>query len=446
MAVNRMDRLKSDGYELYTTIEVGLPHFVWSCDLDIEHDRHLYLSEETLLTLIAAGINKRDTLREVLGISDAILRNGILNLLERHGLEYDQADNLRLSVIGRRMLQDARVRLTSTVENVRIRHDPYREELRWHKPKYDLTDRQLRASGRRRITSVKPINRSQLEERYKEVQKLIETSGLPNEREKPGGKREVLRVHALNFQQFYQPADLEVWYKQATHEFGWRVVRDGQEEPEVARLLDQLEAEGARIIPEDQEPLPLNDVPEENESLHQVAETITQRITPSVLKTHELRQAIKQATIDASKALFIISPWLRIGAIDSEMTRWFGAALERKPALEIHIGYGIERLPDQPRSPEEIRQLRALRLLQDMSKRYGGRIKLVEVGNTHEKIIIVDNNYCVVGSFNFLSFNPNNERGPGVRREIGIRVTQKELVEELLKHVIATLKEAAIKN
>lgn len=445
MQANRLERLKAEGFELYTIVEVGLPHFVWRCDLEIEHDRHLHLSEETILRLIDAGLTTREHLGDVMGLDAVIIRNAVLNLLERHALEYDQLNNLRLSSVGKRMLQNAKVRLTSTLENIYIRHDPYHNELRWHKKEYDLNDKQLKVSGRRRIASVGPLDRNQLEERYKEVQQLIDTSGLPSDKSQHTGKREVLRVHALAAQEVYRPFDLEVWYKRESHDFGWRILRDGFEEPEVARFLDQLGDDVTRIIPSDQKPAML-DVSRENEPLHQAAEAIAQRNESSLLKTLQLRGALKKATLDAQHTLLMISPWLNQGAIDKEMTEWFDDALASKNKLKIYIGYGIERLPEQPQSPKDRRQMNALRHLEAISRRHNNRLKLFEIGNTHEKIIVVDHAYGIIGSFNFLSFNPKFERGPGVRRELSYRISQPDDVRDLADHVFQTLEEAEIQG
>ena len=441
MPISRLDQLTANGFELYTVLEVGLPHFVWRCDLDIEHDRNLHLSEETLLHLIEAGITTREHLGTAMGIDESILRHSLLNLLERHALEYNQAGELRLSTIGKRMLLNAKVRLTSTFENMSVRHDPYKDKLRWHKPEYDLNDKQLRASGRRSISSIKPLGKHQFEERYKEIQGLIEAEGVPGDRSQHKGKREVLRVRPLTPRTVYRPADLEVWYRPATEELSWRILRDGYEEPEVADMLLQLEAEGVQIIPGDEAPT-REVVPESNEPLHQLAETITQGTEPNLLKTRELREALKQAIGDAKSALFIVSPWLRLGAIDRELTQTLEHALERNPELKILIGYGIERLPDSPQYTKDVRQYRALKQLESISRRFGGRLKLTEIGNTHEKIIIVDDRYGIIASFNFLSFNPKFERGPGIRREIGFRITQPNDVKELLEYVIGSLQEA----
>lgn len=439
MPISRIDQLKTNGYELYTIIEVGVPHFVWRCDIDLEHDRNLYLSEETLLHLIDAGLTARDDLRAAMGIDKTILRNAIVNLIERQALEYDQTGALRLSTTGRRMLLNSRVRLVSTIENLSIRHDPYTDTLKWYKPEYDLNDTQLRAAGRRRVPSIKALGKTQFEERYRDIQRLIETEGLPGDRTRFSGKREVLRISPLAPHTIYRPADLEVWHKPDTNELGWRITRDGHEEHDVARLLEQIEAEGTRIIPEDEAP-EVEVVPEINQPLHQVAEAITQRIEPNLLKTRELREALKQAIADAQTELRIISPWLRTGAIDNELTLSFQRALEDKPNLEIFVGYGIERLPHNPSMAKDVMQHRALKHLESISKRFNGRLKLFEIGNTHEKIIVVDNRYGIIASFNFLSFNPKFEKGPGIRREIGLRVIQPDDVRELHRYVSETLK------
>ena len=110
------------------------------------------------------------------------------------------------------------------------------------------------------------------------------------------------------------------------------------------------------------------------------------------------------------------------------MLSWFEHALQRSRDLRIVIGYGIE--PESGKTDWKARDQReALRKLNQIGHRRQGRLKTVEIGNTHEKIVIADSKAAIVTSFNWLSFNPRP--GKGVRRETGLRVEEREEVAKL---------------
>ena len=64
-------------------------------------------------------------------------------------------------------------------------------------------------------------------------------------------------------------------------------------------------------------------------------------------------------------------------------------------------------------------------------------IRTVEIGNTHEKLVITDGRAAIVTSFNWLSFNPRP--GRGMRRETGIRIDEREEVQRLRGALAAAL-------
>lgn len=441
MPMSRENHLVANGFKLYTKMDVGLPHFVWRVHIDLEQDRNLHLSEETVLHLISLGVVSEQDIAKAMGLTGKnIIQQVIISLLQKNALEYDESKLLSLSVVGKAMLHKAKVRQIKSVEDLKIRHNPYEDRLVWHRREYDLNDKQMRLSERRRITCVKPAPPAQIEERYKEIQSLIERDGLPTDKSRYTGKREVLRVEAVKPTTIYRPAELEVWYNSSTKKFGWRILRDGIEETQAAQLLDQLEAEGSQIIPLEDISQDV-EIPEYNQPLHDVAEEVQQQSSESsILTTSEMRDALKEAINDSQKSLIIISPWLRTAAINDEMTRWFESALNEKRHLKIIIGYGIEKLPSQPKIRKDYLQQDALRHLQRLQGKFQERLKLVEIGNTHEKIVLCDKKYAIITSFNFLSFNPEYGRNQGVRREIGYRITNEKDVEKLVEYVKENLR------
>ena len=63
-----------------------------------------------------------------------------------------------------------------------------------------------------------------------------------------------------------------------------------------------------------------------------------------------------------------------------------------------------------------------------------GRLRVVRLGDTHEKILIADTRFAVVTSFNFLSFRADPRRG--FRRETGMYYEVKSKVEQLIQNVM----------
>src|SRR5690606_23661857 len=229
----------------------------------------------------------------------------------------------------KRMFLDARARVHSTIDDLIVRHNPYGDKLSWHTPKFDLSPQQLKAAGRHRLGGIRPMNESDIQSRYQEIQTLIQQEGLPKERRTPAGKVEVLRVSPTAMSVTYRPMDLDVWFKREDHAFDWVLLRNGVEEPEAIEVFERAQADGVEIIPLES-PLHRLTVPQSNEPIHAlasdlVAEASTSTSASNVLSTNDLRDALRVAFEDAQNVLHIISPWLNQSAIDGEMTRWIEA-------------------------------------------------------------------------------------------------------------------------
>jgi phosphatidylserine/phosphatidylglycerophosphate/cardiolipin synthase-like enzyme len=154
-----------------------------------------------------------------------------------------------------------------------------------------------------------------------------------------------------------------------------------------------------------------------------------------VLAAHEHRPALRDALREARRELIIISPWLATAAVDGELLGWIDQALRAQKSLRIRIGYGIEPVGKAKRPARD--QEDALRRIHKIAERSRGRLVLVEIGNTHEKIVICDESYAIVTSFNFLSFKPRP--GRGVRLETGMVIEDPAAVRELRRRVSSAM-------
>jgi len=128
----------------------------------------------------------------------------------------------------------------------------------------------------------------------------------------------------------------------------------------------------------------------------------------------------------------IISPWVKLGVV-SRLISDFGNALRH--GVEIWIGYGIpdSSKHDDKSDPVAIKKLRQLK----------GCIDLIEFRKspreqgTHEKILIQDEDLCVIGSYNWLSY----EARDNTRREMSILIKGKAHVEGFQSQIMRQLRE-----
>jgi hypothetical protein len=130
------------------------------------------------------------------------------------------------------------------------------------------------------------------------------------------------------------------------------------------------------------------------------------------LRVWEHRPAMIKAITDAHERVMIVSPWITAEATDNEVINAIEAALQR--GVNIFIGYGItddtSRERDRPPDPRVMDKLRRF----ERSRRLRGRL-IVKRLQTHEKIFLKDDDTYIVGSFNWLSFRGDRQRG--LRRE-----------------------------
>ena len=132
----------------------------------------------------------------------------------------------------------------------------------------------------------------------------------------------------------------------------------------------------------------------------------------------------------ATKRLLIVSPWIRANVVNQTFIKQLTACLDR--GVQVTIGYGISRNDRSEREPDRI----ARESLEALTKAFGN-FQLIRKGNTHAKILLVDDSYFVTTSFNWLSFSgdPNQP----MREEEGTLVEHKTAVDDYYRSQLAKL-------
>lgn len=438
MSLDRARQLVAEGFERVKVQGVALPHTVWKVTVEVEFDRPLTLAEETVLHLIGAGVHDPAEITRLMGLdAGVIVPATVVNLLQRQLL--GQVERLQVMPLGRQALKDQQTRQSKSYD-LELRHDPYVDAFVWGFDGAEIKDaRQVRELGLHVLPNAHELAPLDVEVRHSEVQSLMDRFGLPFEdrdspKDQKRSQRDIIRMTANGCYQAWRQAELEVWHNAERQEWDWRLLYGGGEDRDISTALRALQQDGVEILPLENAPR-LVEVGEVGEAVHRVVEDARPR--SKVIQTEEHRRVLREAIEESRREILIVSPWLTTAAVDGELVSWLDRALQRHRELQVVIGYGIE--PDMGRNDRKAMDQRdALRRLNQLGQRHRGRLRTVEIGNTHEKLIISDGKFAVVTSFNWLSFNPRP--GKGVRREMGLRLDEPAEVGRLRSSLADVLK------
>lgn len=139
-----------------------------------------------------------------------------------------------------------------------------------------------------------------------------------------------------------------------------------------------------------------------------------------VLSTYDHRPLLIDALENAKDTVVIVSPWIKQGGLNNEILGRIERALQRK--TRVIIGYGISKKEDNDKWILK-------RLSNIQNKRYGSYLNIVRLSNTHEKVLIKDNEFMVITSFNWLSFKGDPNKG--FRQETGYYTESKDAMEQM---------------
>jgi PLD-like domain len=140
-----------------------------------------------------------------------------------------------------------------------------------------------------------------------------------------------------------------------------------------------------------------------------------------VLGREQSRQALLDALASVESRLILVCPWLCHHGFDIEIQNQLEDLLIR--GVTIEIGYG--KLSDIEKGKLTGFFYNTLKQATSLANKYPNfKLKLI---GTHEKYLVCDRSFAMLGSHNFLT------SGIGEEREIGIRITDPSLIEELIE-------------
>ena len=153
-----------------------------------------------------------------------------------------------------------------------------------------------------------------------------------------------------------------------------------------------------------------------------------------ILRTEDHRRVLETALKEAKEEIVIISPWMNTRTVDEPLAQLFAQAVRRGVRIRIGYGFGFDRNgPEGERNRASANAVRA-KLTRTVDKALVDKLKMVNLGDTHEKLLICDRQFAVTTSFNWLSYRGDLDEG--YRRETGALVRSLDAVDKIARRAL----------
>lgn len=458
------------GYKLVTYYKAAFPVYRINCEIILQRKKELGLIQEFCLKYIRAGAKNTNNLMNFLGLEEKVIISNILNLhqldminykfgtkevtltskgidaLEKNNFLFPEQLNYTFLIDGLTGEYQINESLDKGewVRNILhlipfIERKPEMDEINLNNVKI-VASKQQRLNNNSYldgdILSIKDIDK--IEKLYRRLNVLVFTND--------NGEFEI-QVYDVNKRvQQYETKLMSMIGKKfniiPTVEFNSEVDNKGttlvdevkmkEKVEEVNDILDSIKEIETRV--QDIESIDVQSDEEYLTKTMQISQLKKEleiekqkvKYAPKILNTYEHRPILIKALKEAKRQVVIVSPWIKDDATDSELRGEIRNAMARK--VKVVICYGIA---DKIESDVKFTVDLLNKLKEDKS--IGKYLSLVKLGNTHEKVLVCDDKFTVITSFNWLSFKGDPKRG--FRQETGTLLEGKESADNMLNNL-----------
>ena len=478
MTIEELARQKANSVPNSTLVkyyEAGIPQWHLESLLTMLKQKKLSVLQEFILKFVATGINDVVEIRTFLGLNTTSINNAVAVLQKENLISVDIFQSkLKITEKGEEALKEA-----ATIVPEDIEYPLFVDGLVGN---VYLSTRGLYKAKELKKFEIKPIN-AKIEKptlddlEYEDVKRAIVSFRKNNVFEKDrleGDLQEIAdvmktyveykKVYVLVFMnkssddieiQVYDGSvrndeysiELQKQYNNNTNVFDFdnHEEEDESEDEAFLSILPQEIIDSAKSFSYKDSTLEreisnltsqLDEIKESDETDEKEKESATERIrflekkieemenerkgADRMLSTYDHRPLLLDALDNANNSVIIVSPWIKAGGLNYEIIGRIERALQRR--TRVIIGYGISEREDNDRW--------ILNQLNNIQKKpYGKNLQLIRLSNTHEKVLIKDNEFMVITSFKWLSFKGDPNRG--FRQETGYYTESKEAIRQM---------------
>ena len=441
--VRRLD--KREGFTVADYREVGLPVFRLSCALTVQEASSLGAIEEYVLRGILAGVNTVEALVRFLGLPPRLVVTQLGQLVYESAVSEKPSEQVTYSLLPEgthRLATTSNASLTRSriplyVDGITRRLVPADPQDLWTSKQLDGFS--LLAPVPRRVPKVADIDLVQVNR----VLALMAKANSPASR--------VVRLDGIvGKPSLHFRRALAIAFKSKDgrrisiafaidgrqsdeHEIEYERGAAGRKSSLFGILFDadkrrrEVQQVGRELR------MDLEEAGSARKPLLKLQKQPTIQVPPGkvrVLSVYEHPPLLRSAFKNARERILIVSPWIRARVLDNTFVTTVAGCLDR--GVSITIGYGIGQRDHGEKAPDRA----AREALEALSKTFPN-FRLVRKGNTHAKILLVDSQYFVTTSFNWLSFrgDPNQP----MREEEGTLVEEPSAVDAYFARMMARM-------
>lgn len=462
------------GYSLVSFKEAALPNYLLTTRLLTLEKKNLGPIEEACLGVVGAGLSDPDEVSSFLGLPRVVLNGVLAGLNNVECINYSRPSESTRAVVT--LTEKGRATLSTMKEVVpqesvvKFFFDPYLRKIRLISTESLFRPREVKERGWFEVPLC-GAKRPEVEDvPLADIDKVLQRLSR-----KDGGTRELLAARRIERREMHFLPCVMLFYRAVAgdevqvafyledgfsleHENTFRELggpeqagaKHALDVPELPRLDDLIsgvsgEEKIEELLSIEQEatvnvieakiesPLPLSSSGALDIELNAVSVPALERLrsmTQRCIRMHEHPTLLKKALTQSKERLLIISPWITHWVVDKLFAMSVEALLRN--GVEITIGYGLAD-EEGARGADKAKQKPAItfqaeRELSSIVNRFNN-FRLVFLGNTHRKLLVSDDKFAVVTSFNWLSFK--GDPGKKARDEFGFLVTEPTDVESI---------------
>ncbi|MBD2773219.1 phospholipase D-like domain-containing protein [Iningainema tapete] len=440
---------------------IGYPFYVVMLDLTYLSNRSLELQEEFVIQCITHGLTEKNEISSFLGVDDHFVEKVLSGLISK-GLVTKQ-ETLKVTELGLKALE-----MQTLLDTISETKTFYIDALNGKLYHYFQCKNLGKGDANLKGIIPKPRKVADVVDYYEEIEKAL---GMSNSQSRP----QLIQVNNIEkvYTQWHEV--ILVFYKNSPNdnEVGYETFSRGNLHVEYRQTIEQLYAQGQKVLGnilrfdtgteeekaeiektnneviegitqdsiETVETLSvkistLNDtdslidatsqsINEQRKTLkRQLDEIKTQSKISEIIHTLEHRDYLFKALREAKSRVMIVSPWIRSNVVDSEYLSTLEETLRKN--IKVYIRYGIKQKSGWGQQNDST----AIKQLEKLANNYQN-FQFEKVQNTHRKILVCDDKFGIVTSFNFLSFRAD----PSLtyRDEVGAILRDKKTIESLFQ-------------
>jgi hypothetical protein len=477
------------GFQLIDFIQVALPVFIVPIDAIVIASKPLQLVDEFLLRSISEGINTLEAIAGFLGLENTFVKKRLGELIGQDLLAYGPDEVGLAKAVLTTKGTDALKKLLVVQpkrESFNLAIDGITRQALTTRPERMLAGRDVRAFG---LLEIRAFPEDKAPE-FSEIGQMDLTSAVASGPKKDKNIRRVMSlVHMGRRLRRYREATMLIFRAERGRQIHVGFFIDGRPSPtlndafsrhdgvKALHIAEQVEASITRTAREIKSVFPnlvdgkesklvatirpklqpfINRVGlleskieekeisiEESGSRVEIeslkaevaklqaeklkAENELNSLETRYLEVQEHRPLFERSLREAKSQLLIVSPWIRDSVLNRDRLEKIKRLVER--GVKVFVGYGL----GEDDKPGRDKGDNAIHFLNQLAHRHTN-LHFHELGDTHAKILLMDDSYAVIGSFNWLSFEGSAKRD--FREEMSFRINKKEEIERLFQRYL----------